>query len=219
MRWRRLRTSPGPIVRTLAHRVREAIARVLGPQTARGTRQVYDVAHNVAKLEQHGGRELCVHRKGVTRAFPPGSPDIPAASREVGQPVFIAGSMGTSSPVLVGEPAAMELSFGTTCHGAGRRISRAGARRQITGTELRRQLKSQGIVVRCPSNKGLAKKRRSPTRTSSASPTSSSAPDSRGALDQRSNGRQGVQVAIWSAPCSVAAAIRVRPVGEPAAVQ
>jgi len=141
---------------TLAHRVREAIARVLGPQTARGTRQVYDVAHNVAKLEQHGGRELCVHRKGATRAFPPGSPDIPAAYREVGQPVFIPGSMGTSSFVLVGEPAAMELSFGTTCHGAGRRMSRTGARRQITGTELRRQLKSQGIVVRCPSNKGLA---------------------------------------------------------------
>ena len=97
-----------------------------------------------------------MHRKGATRAFPPGSPDIPAAYREVGQPVFIPGSMGTSSFVLVGEPAAMELSFGTTCHGAGRRMSRTGARRQITGTELRRQLKSQGIVVRCPSNKGLA---------------------------------------------------------------
>jgi tRNA-splicing ligase RtcB len=140
----------------LAHRVREAVDRVLGPQAARGTRQVYDVAHNVAKLERHGGRMLCVHRKGATRAFPPGSPDIPAAYRDVGQPVFIPGSMGTSSFVLVGEPAAMERSFGTTCHGAGRRMSRTGARRQITGAELRHQLESRGIVVRCPSNKGLA---------------------------------------------------------------
>jgi tRNA-splicing ligase RtcB len=141
---------------TLAHRVREAIAQVLGPQMARGTRQVYDVAHNVAKLERHGGRELCVHRKGATRAFPPDSPEIPVPYREVGQPVFIPGSMGTSSFVLVGQPRAMELSFGTTCHGAGRRMSRAGARRQIRGAELRRQLEAQGIIVRCPSSRGLA---------------------------------------------------------------
>ena len=141
---------------TLAHRVRESIASVLGPQVAQATRQVYDVAHNVAKLERHGGRMLCVHRKGATRAFPPGSPDIPEAYREVGQPVFIPGSMGTSSFVLAGRPGAMERSFGTTCHGAGRRMSRTGARRQITGADLRRELEEQGIVVRCPSNRGLA---------------------------------------------------------------
>jgi len=141
---------------TLAHRVRQAIGQVLGHAVADGTRQVYDVAHNVAKLEDHHGRRLCVHRKGATRAFPPGSPDIPAAHREVGQPVFIPGSMGTSSFVLAGRPGAMERSFGTTCHGAGRRMSRAGARRQVTGAELRRELEAQGIVVRCPSNKGLA---------------------------------------------------------------
>jgi len=141
---------------TLAHRVRESIAAVLGPQTARHTVQVYDVAHNVAKLEQHGGRTLCVHRKGATRAFPPGSEDIPAAYRDAGQPVFIPGSMGTASFVLAGRPGAMTRSFGTTCHGAGRRMSRTGARRQIAGAELRRQLEAAGIVVRCPSNRGLA---------------------------------------------------------------
>ena len=141
---------------TLAHRVREAVAAVLGADIADGTRQVYDVAHNVAKLERHHGRMLCVHRKGATRAFPPGSPEIPDAYRTVGQPVFIPGSMGTSSFVLAGQPAAMALSFGTTCHGAGRRMSRTGARRQISGGELRRRLEAQGIVVRCPSNRGLA---------------------------------------------------------------
>ncbi|MBI5105463.1 MAG: RtcB family protein [Solirubrobacterales bacterium] len=141
---------------TLAHRVRQAVAQVLGRDAAGATRQVYDVAHNVAKLEEHGGRTLCVHRKGATRAFPPGSPDVPAAYRDAGQPVFIPGSMGTSSFVLAGRPGAMERSFGTTCHGAGRRMSRTGAKRQITGAELRRQLTAQGIVVRCPSNAGLA---------------------------------------------------------------
>jgi len=140
----------------LAHRVRESIAAILGPSVAEGTRQVYDVAHNVAKLETHHGRTLCVHRKGATRAFPAGSPEIPNGFREVSQPVFIPGSMGTSSFVLVGLPEAMERSFGTTCHGAGRRMSRTGARRKITGAELRHHLEARGIAVRCPSNRGLA---------------------------------------------------------------
>lgn len=141
---------------TLAHRVRESIATILGAPTAHATHQVYDVAHNVAKLERHHDRMLCVHRKGATRAFPPGSTEIPAAYRTVGQPVFIPGSMGTSSFVLAGRQAAMEHSFGTTCHGAGRLMSRTGARRQITGAQLRRELEDRGIVVRCPSNRGLA---------------------------------------------------------------
>ncbi len=140
----------------LAHRVRQSIARILGPRVAEGTRQVYDVAHNVAKLERHHGRMVCVHRKGATRAFPAGSMDIPSAYRAVGQPVFIPGSMGTSSFVLVGRDGAMERSFGTTCHGAGRRLSRTGARRQITGAALRRRLTAAGVVVRCPSDRGLA---------------------------------------------------------------
>jgi tRNA-splicing ligase RtcB len=140
----------------LAHRVRQAIAQVVGREVARGTHQVYDLAHNVAKLELHGGRELCVHRKGATRAFPAGSPEIPALYRSIGQPVFIPGSMGTSSFVMVGLPGAMARSFGTVCHGAGRRMSRTGALRHVTGAELRRELGARGIVVRCPSNRGLA---------------------------------------------------------------
>src|SRR2546426_5587055 len=140
----------------IGHRVREAIARAAGEPAARETRQVYDVAHNVAKVEEYGGREGCVHRKGATRAFPPGHPEIPERYRGAGQPVFIPGSMGTMSFVLAGRQGSMERSFGTTCHGAGRRMSRTGARKRIQGAELRRQLEQQGIVVRCPSNRGLA---------------------------------------------------------------
>jgi tRNA-splicing ligase RtcB len=131
----------------IAHGVRGAIGQVLGADAAGGTRQVYDVAHNVAKLEEHGGREVCVHRKGATRAFPPESADIPARYRPVGQPVFIPGSMGTSSWVLVGRPAATERSFGTVCHGAGRQLSRTGARKRIHGAELRKELEARGLEL------------------------------------------------------------------------
>ena len=127
----------------IAHAVREAVRAVLGGDVAAGTCQVYDVAHNVAKVERHGGRELCVHRKGATRAFP-------------GQAIFIPGSMGTSSFVLAGEEGAMEQTFGTVCHGAGRAMSRTGARKRVRGADLRRQLEEQGITVHSPSNKGLA---------------------------------------------------------------
>ncbi len=140
----------------ISHAVREAVRAVLGDAAADGTRQVYDVAHNVAKIERHGGLDVCVHRKGATRAFPAGSPDVPAAYRDVGQPVFVPGSMGTASFVLAGEPGSLELSFGTCCHGAGRRLSRTAARKRIGGAELRRELEAKGIAVRCPSNKGLA---------------------------------------------------------------
>jgi tRNA-splicing ligase RtcB (3'-phosphate/5'-hydroxy nucleic acid ligase) len=140
----------------IANRVRAAVARVLGRDAAAETAQVYDVAHNVAKRERHGGRDVLVHRKGATRAFPAGSDEIPAAYRQAGQPVFIPGSMGTASYVLAGEPGSMDRSFGTTCHGAGRRLSRTAAKKEIGGAELRRQLERQGIVVRSPSNKGLA---------------------------------------------------------------
>jgi tRNA-splicing ligase RtcB (3'-phosphate/5'-hydroxy nucleic acid ligase) len=140
----------------IAHGVRQAIGRVLGSEAAAGTRQVYDVAHNVAKLERHGGRALCVHRKGATRAFAPGSDEIPEPYRAAGQPVFIPGSMGTMSFVLAGRAGAMERSFGTVCHGAGRRLSRTGARKQVKGADLRSELERQGITVRSPSNRGLA---------------------------------------------------------------
>ena len=140
----------------LAHRVREAIGSVLGSDLARRTHQVYDVAHNVAKLEQHGGRKVCVHRKGATRAFPPGHPEIPPEYATAGQPVFIPGSMGTASYVLAGRPGAMLRSFGTTCHGAGRRMSRTAVRRAVDGGALRRRLEADGIVVRALSARGLA---------------------------------------------------------------
>jgi tRNA-splicing ligase RtcB (3'-phosphate/5'-hydroxy nucleic acid ligase) len=140
----------------IADAVRGAIERILGRDAAAGTRQVYDVAHNVAKVERYHGRELLVHRKGATRAFPAGSEEIPRAYAEVGQPVFIPGSMGTSSWVLAGEPGSIELAFGSTCHGAGRTLSRTAARKRVGGASLRRQLEESGIVVRSPSNKGLA---------------------------------------------------------------
>jgi tRNA-splicing ligase RtcB len=140
----------------IANRIRASVARVLGPDAAGGTRQVYDVAHNVAKAERYDGRDLLVHRKRATRAIPAGSDEIPDEYRRVGQPVFIPGSMGTASYVLAAEPGSMERSFGTTCHGAGRRLSRTAAKKQIQGAELRRQLEAQGIVVRSASSKGLA---------------------------------------------------------------
>jgi tRNA-splicing ligase RtcB len=140
----------------MAHDVREAVRRVLGPAVAAGTALVYDVAHNVAKRERHGGRDVLVHRKGATRAFPPGHPELPVAHRDAGQAVFIPGSMGTSSWVLAGRPGAMERSFGTVCHGAGRRMSRTRARARVTGAELRRRLEADGIAVRCASDRGLA---------------------------------------------------------------
>jgi tRNA-splicing ligase RtcB (3'-phosphate/5'-hydroxy nucleic acid ligase) len=140
----------------IAHRIREAVARVIGDEVAGGTRQVYDVAHNVAKVEVHGGRRVCVHRKGATRAFPPGSEDIPTAYRDVGQPVFVPGSMGTASYVLAGREGSMTKTFGTACHGAGRSLSRTAARKRIGGSELRRELEARGIAVRAASNRGLA---------------------------------------------------------------
>jgi tRNA-splicing ligase RtcB len=139
----------------MTHLIRGAVARVLSAAAAERTRQVYDVAHNVAKRERHG-RDVLVHRKGATRAFPPGNPEIPGAYARCGQPVFIPGSMGTRSYVLAGRDGAMERSFGTVCHGAGRRMSRTGARKRIQGADLRRELEAAGITVRCPSNKGLA---------------------------------------------------------------
>jgi tRNA-splicing ligase RtcB (3'-phosphate/5'-hydroxy nucleic acid ligase) len=140
----------------IAHAVRESIRAVLGDGTAEGTRQVYDVAHNVAKIERYGGRKLCVHRKGATRAFPPGSKEIPPEYADAGQPVFIPGSMGTESFVLAGRAGSVERSFGTVCHGAGRRLSRTAARKRVRGDELRRELEAQGIAVRSGSSRGLA---------------------------------------------------------------
>jgi len=138
----------------LSHRIREVFIRQLGAEAS--LRLVYDVAHNIAKLESHGKRQLLVHRKGATRAFGPSNPETPGRYRAAGQPVFIPGSMGTASYVLAGNDAAMELSFGSACHGAGRAMSRTAAKRATSGAEVRRELEERGIVVRCASNAELA---------------------------------------------------------------
>lgn len=121
---------------------------------------VYDVAHNVAKIEEHmvdrHKMTLCVHRKGATRAFGPGSPDLPPDFRTVGQPVIIPGSMGTSSFLLHGTAAAMELTFGSTCHGSGRVMSRSSAKKKITGQEVKAALAREGIIVRAHSDSAIA---------------------------------------------------------------
>lgn len=136
----------------IAHRVRGVFDR----HTRSPLRLVYDVGHNTAKIERYGDRELCVHRKGATRAFGPSNPEIPERYRGVGQPVFIPGSMGTASYVLVGTDAAAERSLASVCHGAGRVLSRGAAKRQVTGHELRKELEARGITIRCPSNAELA---------------------------------------------------------------
>jgi len=141
--------------------VRESFERVLekGPVDL-GLSVVYDVCHNIAKWETHpvGGRErrLCVHRKGATRAFPPGHPDIPAVYRSVGQPVLIPGDMGRYSYVLVGTREAYAETFGSTCHGAGRVMSRHAAKKQARGHRIAAELAEQGIVVRAAGHATLA---------------------------------------------------------------
>jgi tRNA-splicing ligase RtcB len=121
------------------------------PETRLGMELLYDVSHNVARIETHQveGKqmELCVHRKGATASFPPSHPDLPEEYSRVGQPVLIPGDMGTHSYVLVGTESAMVESFGSTCHGAGRTMSRSKAKKQIQGGELRDRLESQGILV------------------------------------------------------------------------
>jgi tRNA-splicing ligase RtcB len=121
---------------------------------------VYDVAHNIAKIEEHvvDGQKmkLCIHRKGATRAFGPGHPAVTPLYRDVGQPVLVPGDMGTASYVLVGTADAMEQSFGTCCHGAGRTMSRTAAKKQIHGGTLRQELEARGIRVRAGSLAGLA---------------------------------------------------------------
>ena len=145
----------------IAHWVRMAFEKVFGRSWRElGLRQVYDVAHNIAKMETHtvdGKRvKVCVHRKGATRAFPAGHPDLPPRYREVGQPVLIPGDMGRYSFLLVAQPRAMDLAFGTTCHGAGRTESRAAAKRLLRGRDIEAELRQRGILVRAQSWGSLA---------------------------------------------------------------
>lgn len=138
----------------IMHWVREAFKRVFGSIEKIGLEIVYDVAHNIAKLETHEVddkgtmRKVWVHRKGATRAFPPGHPEIPAKYREIGQPVLIPGSMGSASWILVGTHDAMKITFGTAPHGAGRMLSREAAIRSFPPQRVRAELEKRGIIVR-----------------------------------------------------------------------
>ena len=141
----------------LTHLTRQIFAEVLP-----GTRleMLYDVSHNTCKEEEHvidgAPRHLFVHRKGATRAFPPGHPDVPAALRSVGQPVLIGGTMGTASYVLTGTEDGMERAFGSACHGAGRAMSRHKAKKRWHGRQVVDELAARGILVRSPSYRGIA---------------------------------------------------------------
>jgi tRNA-splicing ligase RtcB len=144
----------------ILHRVREVFSEVFGASPERlGIRNVYDVAHNTAKIERHclEGRErmLLVHRKGATRAFPPGHPDLPETYRESGQPVIIGGSMETGSYLLAGVETGAETFF-STAHGSGRTMSRTKARKLVRGKALREELEERGILIRAASDRGLA---------------------------------------------------------------
>ncbi|WP_210250740.1 RtcB family protein [Bradyrhizobium hipponense] len=137
----------------ITHEVRDAWKRVLGSNQPLAI--VYDVSHNIAKLEEHRGVPCIVHRKGATRAFGPGHPELPERYRTTGQPVFIPGSMGTASYVLAGTETAMRESFGSACHGAGRELSRHKAKKTISYDQLRASLRLAGIEVRAGSARGL----------------------------------------------------------------
>ena len=144
----------------LTHLARQTFAKVLGRSAESiGMHQIYDVAHNIAKIETYQidgrPRRLCVHRKGATRAFPPGHPEVPEPYRNIGQPVLIPGDMGRESYVLVGTQAAMTQTFGSTCHGAGRALSRTAALRQTRNRNIARELSDKGIIVRAKGKKTL----------------------------------------------------------------
>jgi tRNA-splicing ligase RtcB len=144
----------------ITHGVRQAFSSVFGrPDTDLDLGVIYDIAHNMAKVETHrvngGQKPLLVHRKGATRAFPSGRDEVPSLYRSFGQPVLIPGDMGTASYVLVGLPTSMDRSFGSSCHGAGRRLSRHAAVRAFRYEEVTRDLRARGIVVRSASREGV----------------------------------------------------------------
>jgi tRNA-splicing ligase RtcB len=145
----------------IAHWTRESFSKIFGKSPEKlGMRQIYDVAHNIAKIEEHtvDGRKLkvCVHRKGATRAFPPRHKDVPERYQEIGQPVLVPGDMGRCSFVAVGTDRAMTESFGSTCHGAGRVLSRGASKRSVKGRDVVQELESKGITVRAASIPSLA---------------------------------------------------------------
>ena len=145
----------------LTQQAREVFASVFGGSWEDlGMELLYDVAHNIAKLEEHTvygkKKKVWVHRKGATRAFPAGHPEVPEAFRAVGQPVIIPGDMGRASWVLVGAPGSMERTFGTTCHGAGRAMSRTAAVKQASSRKIEKELEARGVIAMASSRLGLA---------------------------------------------------------------
>ena len=145
----------------ITHWIRESIIKTLNmSEEDAGLEVVYGVAHNVGKIEEHkvNGEEkkVYIHRKGATRAFGPGSPDMPEDYKEIGQPAIIPGSMGTSSYVLIGTDQAKDLTFSSVCHGAGRLMSRHKALKRFRGETVKQMLKERGILVRSASWKGIA---------------------------------------------------------------
>jgi tRNA-splicing ligase RtcB len=144
----------------MTHLARQAFAEVFGTPAERlGMHLVYDVAHNIAKVEPYAvdgkTKSLCVHRKGATRAFPPGHPELPARYRPIGQPVLVPGDMGRASYVLVGQPGSMEHTFGSSCHGAGRLLSRGAAIRLAKGRSIHKELLERGVYARARGRTGL----------------------------------------------------------------
>jgi tRNA-splicing ligase RtcB len=145
----------------LMWQARESFAEVFGCDWADlHMSLIYDVAHNIAKLEEHGTGEsrkpVWVHRKGATRAFPAGHPEVPEQYRAIGQPVIIPGDMGRASWVMVGQQGSMEQTFGTACHGAGRLLSRTAAVKKAEGRRIDQELEDRGVIARAHSWKGLA---------------------------------------------------------------
>ncbi len=145
----------------IAHWARESFVKVLGKRVEEiGLEQVYDIAHNIAKIEEHEiegkKQKLCVHRKGATRAFPAGQPGVPAKYSAIGQPVLIPGDMGRRSYIALGTEKAMQETFGSTCHGAGRVLSRGAARREQHGKDVAANLAARGIYVRTGNMSSLA---------------------------------------------------------------
>lgn len=141
----------------ILHRVREVFSKVFEQSAEKlDMNLVYDVAHNTAKLEEHDGRKLVVHRKGATRAFGPGRKELAPLFRKIGQPVILGGSMETGSYLLLGTEGAMKQTYGSTAHGSGRTMSRTQARREVKGQELQKEMEKHGIYVRTASYSGLA---------------------------------------------------------------
>jgi tRNA-splicing ligase RtcB len=141
----------------ITHQIREAFGAVFDRSAeSMGMEIIYDVAHNIAKVERYAEGELVVHRKGSTRAFGPGRPELPERYRSIGQPVICGGSMETGSYLLVGTDQAMRDTFGSTMHGSGRTMSRAQAKRSVRGEQLRQQMAKNGIIVKAVSMSGLA---------------------------------------------------------------